>query len=62
MFSLLSKSNKEKEMIGNCTKCNHGIIEHGCDDGIGWCGGGNGDWCDCKEPGETYEEALKSLT
>tara|TARA_R110002126_G_scaffold94375_1_gene222814 strand:- start:374 stop:526 length:153 start_codon:yes stop_codon:yes gene_type:complete len=44
-----------------CIKCDHGMLEHGCDEGIGWCGSGNGNWCDCTEKGQTYEEALESL-
>jgi|TARA_R110000744_G_scaffold56470_4_gene119095 hypothetical protein len=48
-------------MTDVCKKCGHGMIEHGCDDGKGWCGSGNGRWCDCKVKGKTYAEALKSL-
>tara|TARA_R110000744_G_scaffold45870_5_gene101753 strand:+ start:783 stop:938 length:156 start_codon:yes stop_codon:yes gene_type:complete len=41
-----------------CKKCDHGMIMHGCVDGIGYCMEGNGVWCDCKEKGKTYEEEL----
>ena len=44
---------------GKCTICGHGMLEHGCDDGVGWCGGSNkAEDCPCKEKGLTYEEEL----
>ena len=49
-------------MEGKCKSCGHGMLEHGCDEGTGWCGGGNGDWYECTVKGDTYEEALKKLT
>ena len=58
MFPLSPKKN---EMISTCKECNHGMLEHGCDEGVGWCGAGNGDWCDCTIKGDTYEEALEKL-
>ena len=48
-------------MEGKCKSCGHGMLEHGCDEGTGWCGGGNGDWCECTVKGDTYEEALEKL-
>ena len=44
-----------------CKKCNHGMMLHGCVDGIGYCMEGNGDWCDCTVKGLTYEEEIKLL-
>tara|TARA_R110000822_G_C15120584_1_gene473935 strand:- start:64 stop:219 length:156 start_codon:yes stop_codon:yes gene_type:complete len=44
-----------------CKKCDHGMIMHGCVDGIGYCMEGQGDWCKCKEKGKTYEEELMSI-
>ena len=35
-----------------CKKCDHGMMMHGCVDGVGYCMEGNGDWCDCKEKGK----------
>jgi len=44
---------------GKCVICGHGMLEHGCDDGVGWCGGSNkAEDCPCKEKGLTYEEEL----
>jgi len=44
-----------------CKACGHGMLEHGCDSGVGWCGAGNGDWCKCTVKGLTYEEELARL-
>lgn len=44
-----------------CKKCDHGMGMHGCVEGIGYCMDGNGDWCDCKEKGLTYDEELALL-
>ena len=44
-----------------CKKCGHGMILHGCVEGIGYCSEGNGDWCNCDVKGLTYEEELKTL-
>ena len=44
---------------GKCIVCGHGMLEHGCDDGVGWCGGSNkAEDCPCKEKGLTYKEEL----
>jgi hypothetical protein len=37
------------------------MILHGCVNGKGYCSEGNGDWCDCKVKGLTYEEELARL-
>lgn len=37
------------------------MMEHGCDEGVGWCCAGNGDWCECTVKGLTYEEELELL-
>jgi hypothetical protein len=44
-----------------CNKCGHGMILHGCVDGVGYCSEGNGNWCDCTEKGKTYEEEIAEL-
>jgi len=47
--------------MSTCSKCGHGMILHGCVDGVGYCMEGNGDWCDCTEKGKTYEEEISSI-
>ena len=44
-----------------CDKCGHGMILHGCVDGVGYCTEGNGDWCECTEKGKTYEEEIYDI-
>ena len=44
-----------------CKKCGHGMILHGCVEGIGYCSEGNGDWCNCDVKGLTYDEEIKAL-
>ena len=44
-----------------CKKCSHGMLLHGCVDGVGYCMEGNGVWCDCTVKGKTYEEELELL-
>ena len=44
-----------------CKKCSHGMLLHGCVDGVGYCMEGNGVWCDCTVKGKTYEEEIELL-
>tara|TARA_R110000824_G_scaffold255209_1_gene444167 strand:+ start:332 stop:532 length:201 start_codon:yes stop_codon:yes gene_type:complete len=44
-----------------CNKCGHGMMMHGCVDGVGYCMEGNGDWCKCTVKGKTYEEEIEML-
>ena len=41
-----------------CIVCGHGMLLHGSVDGLGYCSEGNGNWCDCKEEGLTYEQEI----
>ena len=51
---------KENEMTV-CNECNHGMILHGNEHGEGYCTEGNGDWCDCKVKGLSYDEEVELL-
>ena len=44
-----------------CVVCDHGMLLHGSVDGKGYCSEGNGDWCECKEEGLTYEQEIALL-
>lgn len=44
-----------------CSKCDHGMMLHGCVDNVGYCMEGNGDWCKCTVKGKTYEEEIESI-
>ena len=44
-----------------CDVCGHGMILHGCVNGVGYCSEGNGDWCDCTIQGKSYDEEIESL-
>jgi hypothetical protein len=35
------------------------MLMHGSVDGLGYCSEGNGDWCECKEEGLTYEQEIE---
>jgi hypothetical protein len=41
--------------------CGHGMILHGKEHGEGYCMEGNGEWCDCKEEGLSYDEEMEAL-
>ena len=44
-----------------CSKCDHGMIMHGCVDSVGYCMEGQGDWCKCTVKGLTYEQEIEIL-
>jgi hypothetical protein len=52
---------QRKDLMTVCSKCGHGMILHGCVDGVGYCMEGNGDWCECTVKGKTYEEEIESI-
>lgn len=59
MFPLSSKENEI--MYDICKECNHGMLLHGNEHGEGYCSEGNGDWCDCKVKGLSYDEEISIL-
>jgi len=48
-------------MYDICKECNHGMLLHGNEHGEGYCSEGNGDWCDCKVKGLSYDEEISIL-
>ena len=44
-----------------CSKCSHGMILHGHEHKEGYCMEGNGDWCNCKVKGKSYDEEIESI-
>lgn len=44
-----------------CDKCDHGMLLHGNENGKGYCSEGNGDWCDCKVKGLSYDEEIYEI-
>jgi hypothetical protein len=44
-----------------CNECGHGMILHGNEHGEGYCTEGNGDWCDCKVKGLSYDEEIELI-
>jgi len=44
-----------------CLICDHGMILHGFEHKEGYCMEGNGDWCECKEQGLSYDEEVSLL-